>query len=593
MREDQTGREDRDGAIARVTFRRRTVLRAALAAVTLSAGGGLLAACGDTATTPAAGTGAPASGAGNPTATKPAATAATAPTATTGTSAAAPTTAAAVDGVIPSPAPGVPEAYLKLPPPFKSVAAIPGRGGKVTAAVMSYSTPVPPRSENTFWQELEKWLGVTYEPDLIPADAYPEKMATLIAGGTLPDLTVIEQLNAPGLLKTVNQGAFTDLTPYLIGDALKEFPNLAKLPEYGWRNVKIKNKIYGVPRVRFIPDQALFFRDDWAAKLGTPRPKNADEFLKVLQDMTKGDPDGNGAADTYGIASWGTFTFNQPFFRMMFRVPNGWRLNPDGTLTNAVETDEFKAAIAYIKRLWEAGVYHPDSPSLSVQKTKDGFAAGQYGAYMDGWTALTGQRAKLRERDPGMSATILIPPGHDGGQGVTYNSQGFFGFAAIPATVGKDKERVKELLRICDYLCAPFGSEEYNFLRYGLPGVHHEIKNGLPVTTDKGRAEMGALATVAQRTDTFFYPNYPEEAAVMQRLCAEQLAVGIDNPVVSLYSPTATAKAGELNQFGQDRLSAIILGREPFSALDQYVKEWRSRAGDQMRKEYEAALKEQ
>jgi putative aldouronate transport system substrate-binding protein len=210
------------------------------------------------------------------------------------------TLAATADGVIPSPAVDVPDAYLKLPPSFKSVAAIPGKGGKVTAAFISYSAPVTPHDQNLYWQELEKRLGIAYEPNIIAADSYKEKMAALVAGGDLPDLTVVEQLNAPDLLKTVNQGAFTDLTPFLEGDALKAYPNLARIPDYGWKNVRIKKKIYGVPIVRFIPDRALYFRGDWLQKLGAEKPKNADEFLALMTRFTKEDPAGHGKPDSTG-----------------------------------------------------------------------------------------------------------------------------------------------------------------------------------------------------------------------------------------------------------------------------------------------------
>jgi hypothetical protein len=39
-----------------------------------------------------------------------------------------------------------------------------------------------------------------------------------------------------------------------------------------------------------------------------------------------------------------------------------------------------------------------------------------------------------------------------------------------------------------------------------------------------------------------------------------------------------------------DSISAIISAREPGARLDDYVKEWRSRGGDQAREEYEEAL---
>ena len=58
------------------------------------------------------------------------------------------------------------------------------------------------------------------------------------------------------------------------------------------------------------------------------------------------------------------------------------------------------------------------------------------------------------------------------------SAQASTGIAAIPAKVGKDKERVKELLRVIDYLAAPFGCEEWVFLNYGHEGVHHMMQRG-------------------------------------------------------------------------------------------------------------------
>jgi putative aldouronate transport system substrate-binding protein len=173
---------------------------------------------------------------------------------------------------------------------------------------------------------------------------------------------------------------------------------------------------------------------------------------------------------------------------------------------------------------------------------------------------------------------------------VTYNSSGYFGFAAIPAKVGKDQSRVEELLRICDFNCAPFGAEEFLFVRYGIEGYHYDLKDGAPILNDNGRKDIGALTNFSRRNDVFYYPTAPDDARFMQSTCRDFLAIGIDNPCLTAYSPTWVAKAGELNQLRIDRISAIVTGRDPLSKLDDYVKEWRSRAGDQARREYEVVL---
>ena len=589
-----------------------TVTRRALLRVATVVAGSLLAACSSPspASAPTSTSGGLAAAPTSP----PKPTAAAAPTsaapttssaatttaagATTGTAAARANSAGAnADGVIPSPAADVPEAYLKLPPQFQSVAAVPGKGSKVTAAFISYNPPVPPRDQNLYWQELEKRLGILYEPNIIPADSYREKMAALVAGGDLPDLTGVEQLNAPDLLKTVNQGAFTDLTSYLDGDALKSYANLAKIPDYAWRNVRIKKKIYGVPIPRFIPDRALYFHEDWLQKLGAQKPKNADEFLNLMVRFTKEDPAGHGKADQFGLGGYGSASgglwYAFPFFTMMFRAPHTWRANPDGTLTHQFETPEYRNAIEFMKRLNDAGVYHPDAASMTIQQAKDAFLAGQFGGYADGWNGIQSARFNFRKIDPNNpAAAILVPPGFDGRNPAVERSQGFFGMTCIPAKIGKDQERVKELLRIIDYAQAPFGSEEYMFLRFGLPGVHYELQDGGPVLNDRGRTEIGSLSSgIGRRNDIFYYPDAPDDARLMQQWCKEQVQYGIDNPTYGLYSPTAIAKGSELQALTVDRMTSIISGREPLSIFDTFVSDWRSRGGDQIRKEYEQELK--
>lgn len=168
-------------------YRRRSVLRLALGGAATAASAALLDACG-TRSSPSA---------------PPAV--ATAP-ATSG----APVTASAparpaASGILPSPAPNVPNAYLTPPPPVQSVAAVPGKGGKVSITKASQRPPAVPHDQNQWWQELEKRLGVAVDFTLVPLPQYTEKATALIASGDLPDLLLIAPLSAPDQYKAVSR----------------------------------------------------------------------------------------------------------------------------------------------------------------------------------------------------------------------------------------------------------------------------------------------------------------------------------------------------------------------------------------------------
>lgn len=627
--------------MSRHTVRERLVLnrRAALGLAAGGAGAALLAACGGEAAPTAVSTAARpttvATGAATtggaatvvPTAASPAtvvpmtagtvaptAAATMAPMTAPGAATTAPTTAAAtgataapvtggmtggmaanVEGRLPG-MNGVPDAWTKLPPPYKTVNMIPGKGGTITSYLINYDPPPPPRENNRFWQELEKRIGVKWEPILQGADGYPEKTAALTASGSLPDIMLIVPEQVPDQYRVIRQGAYTDLTPFLTGAELRQYPNLAAFPEYLWKNSAVGGKIYGVPAANNPIPATLHWRKDWAEKLGTPDPKNADDIARVFTAFSKNDPDGNGAADSFGMGSIAQFIFNLPFFLWMFRVPNNWRLNADGTLTNHIETPEFREAVSYMRRLHDAGVFHPETATMNRTQRRDYLVSGKVGANMDSvvnFTGMNGFRAEARKVTPTANIVPLVPPGHDGGKPVVHLAPAFFSIAAIPARVGRDRERVKELLRVLDYFSAPFGSEERNFLSYGIEGVHHEVRpDGNRIINELGRAERGGL-TPASGPPTSYFSPLAGESKEIQDAVAASMANGEQDPTLTAVSATNVVRSGELNQLRIDRIGAIVQGREPLTALDGYVRDWRSRGGDTIRREFQDALKMQ
>jgi putative aldouronate transport system substrate-binding protein len=498
-------------------------------------------------------------------------------------------TPAAVDGMYPSPIEGVPNAYYKYPAPFQTVTQTPGSGGTVKLAHLS-DVRIKPRDDNQYWQQLEERLGVTLDVTLIPGAAYAERMATMIAGGDFPDLVFLLGLLYPQISEFQIQGAFTDVTAYLDGEARNAFPNLAAMPSYSFENSKLNGVLYGVPSPTSLQPNCLWYRADWLQTVGMAPPTNAAEFLQMIQAFAQNDPDGNGSNDTYGTSFERLDAVSQRFIHSMFRVGaegDGWIVNPDGTFTHAIETPEFRAALEYAREVWASGACHPDSLTQTSNEIREQLMAGTTGSGPNAFILLHLIRTEAAKINANARIDGLVPPGHDGGQGVAYNIGGWFGQFAIPTPNGQDEARVQELLRICDYFGSPFGSEEYNFLVYGTEGVHHTVNDdGSRTLTQQGTEEvfnpsLGALNVL--------YSPVQEEIKYIQDLMAAQTRVGLFSPTVNLYSPAAAEKAGELGQMYTDRKIAISTGREGMESLDDWIADWKSRGGDEIRKEYEEA----
>ena len=498
--------------------------------------------------------------------------------------------------IIPSGVVGVPDVYLTVPEPFTSYDGVPGDGSKVTAFLLTYAPPPVAKADNTYWQELEKRLGVTYNVIITPQPDYGEKSAALLAGGDIPDLFYLNpEQNAPQQYQAMAQGAFIDLTPYVTGDALKQFKNLATFPDYAWNNVKFNGKLYGVPNVQPKIGNIGFYRSDWAAKLGIT-PKDPDSLKALLTGFTTGDPNGNGNPDTWGSGRFenGWKAWDNASMSQMFRVPFNWRLNDDGSLTYQIETDEYRQFLQYQTDLFAAGAFFPDAAGMSFSDAQNAFIAGKTGFHYEGFPSFFGKGSvtdRMSQANPGGTDTYILPYGTDGKPGVVYNGLGNFGYVGIPSSI-TDEKRIMMLLRILDYYASPFGSEEAAFIGNGVEGVDStRDANGELTLTDKGNAEK--VPGLISSLPVTHYANDPQTSIAFQNGGIASVSLGIDDPTQGLYSETNVNMSSQLTQMGTDTVTAIITGRQPMSSLDDAIGEWKSRGGDQIRSDFQDALQKQ
>jgi putative aldouronate transport system substrate-binding protein len=483
---------------------------------------------------------------------------------------------------------GVGPAYESYPnPPYKSVPNPPITSGKpVTTFQILYPAPPPALAANQWWQELNRRLGAEFKPTLAPYQGYADKLQTTIASGSMPDIMFIEPgQGAQSVVRTIKEGAFTNLTDILAGDGIKAYPNLAQVPTFAWKNCAIEGAIYGVPKPLslLISDAGFVYRLDWATKAGFSNPpKNADELFELFKAFS-----GNG--------KWAIAAIYQRWYHMMFGVPNNWRADA-GKLTNALETDEIEQSLTYLNKLWKAGVFHPDAPTLAwTSKAEELFLTDKVGALGGGYISHFGTGdngvGNFRRAHAGIELAHLLPVGHSGGKPSIYQQQGYFGIFAIPATVGKDSARVAELLRVLDYAGAPFGSEEFLFMNFGIEGRHYtKDSDGNPQPVTGAVLDERNLSYLNQPSEAVFYFPGKGESTAAQKYVEQASQSWIPDPTQGLISDTNIRKAAALRQLEDDYQFGIITGRRPMSDLKVWRDEWKKAGGDTIRKEFEESL---
>ena len=485
------------------------------------------------------------------------------------------------------------DAYLTYPAnPTKLTDGKPGDGSDVTAFMQTYSPVAPGLGSNKFYQALNAALGINLKMNVVASSDYNDKFATITAGD-LPDLLHIRTkvVDIPALLAAKCQ----DLSAYVGGDAVKEYPFLANIPTNCWKAQTLHNGgIYGIPIPRAPLGQTFLRRDDIIAAKGlNPDPTSFAEFSKLCQDLT------DTKKNQWALTNADTLLYT---IMQMLGVPNagqvdanlgGWKLD-NGKLTNTYELPETKQALADAAKLVAAGVVHPDSFGSGTQdltnKYKQWFNAGSAVLHGDNYPAWW-QAYVQNVAGPSFKVGGMIPPNYDSGsKAVTWPGSPGFSYTAFKKA---SDARIKMLLKVCNWLAAPFGSAEYLLSQYGVENVDWTRNASGDVVLNKtGQGEVPGLGVqyIAAAPAVLYYAGQAQAIKDVFAFQQKFIPMASQDPTLGMDSKTLAKVQGTLTTKIADARHAVLRGQQPVSSWDDVMKEWRAAGGDQIRQELQDAI---
>ncbi|MBX9393498.1 extracellular solute-binding protein [Streptomyces sp. TRM72054] len=475
---------------------------------------------------------------------------------------------------------GVQAGYTAYPSDLvKSVARAPGDGSTVKVMSVSFGTPPKPASANRFWAAVEKALGVKIEYTIVSQADYQKKMATVMAGDadSLPDIiNLFAGFVLPREAEFVQRRA-EDLTPFLSGDAIEAYPNLANIPTHAWQDMgRIGGRIHGIPLERPLPGSTLWINQGMFTDAGMTEGWTADDFAAVAKRATSG--------RTYALGAAQGSLFGNAVHSAAHNAPQEWDVTKDGTFLPGCADERYKAAIAFQAQLRKNGSYHPDATSISQIDLTTLYYNGTVGSMQDGFGAYL---PKYQEAPDGMTPAAALPYGVGGEPGGIVAARRSFGYTVLKKA---KKERIELLLRILDYLAAPFGSEEWELVHYGVEGTHFtRAADGSPRPTRLGEVENNTnlpLKYLAEGPQVLFVPGMPDAVRALHAWQEKVVPRAIRNASFGLQSRTKNAQGTTLKALLDDTVTGIVAGRLALSEWDAVVKHWRQRGGDRMAEEF-------
>jgi putative aldouronate transport system substrate-binding protein len=481
--------------------------------------------------------------------------------------------------------------------PFKAVAEAPGTGGTVNIMSIQLFPPPAPLDQNPAWQAVNKALNANVNFQIVTSADYPVKLGTVMASNDIPD--VLYMYSRPGASSTLAaaagmpqflQSQAADLTPYLSGDAAKDYPYLANIPTVTYRNAgcAYQGRLYMVPIHRYLPGQ-MFVKNStvWDKEIGADYvPKSADDFKRILLQLTRPQQ------EFYGIGAGQDSIMYVPTISSIFGAPNGWRVESSGKLTKDVETPEFKEATGFVRDLFASGVFHPNTQTwASGVIARAQFAIGKFAIFRDpinGWQ--DGWRQALQSPQPFDVRPLPLFAAKEGGKTQHFVTGGHLWATAVKKST---PERTREMLRILNWLAAPFGSQEYQLLTFGVKGTDYNLDDkGNPTLTPQGNVDAYYVPWkyVVGAPWVFYSPDLPNYAKVMYDTEHMLMPSAVSDPTFGQISTTNFTKGFPLTQALNDGIVDLVVGRRPFSDYDQIVKDWQNNGGETIRKEYQDSI---
>ena len=295
----------------------------------------------------------------------------------------------------------------------------------------------------------ESFPNINIDNQWVSYAGYLEKIPLAIASGDLADLQFCNAFNDVPLMMEADILAEC-------GPLLEEHGQniLAVTPEQAWDSTLYDGRqMAAAHNVYDLNIWLSIYRRDWLDAVGLGVPQTIEEYGEALRAFTSMDPDGNGAADTYGRMLYTTIRFDDDIFHA-FGVAVGHHLNGfwrerDGGLELDWVQPQMKDALSWMRDVWADGAFHPDSISIPLGRGADAFLGGFVGNMYSSWNGLDSSLERLRAVNP--DAQLVPGPAPEGPGGRGFTGEGWPWCYVIPKTAAHPAE----CIQVLDYFYTP------------------------------------------------------------------------------------------------------------------------------------------
>ncbi|MNO49172.1 Lipoprotein LipO precursor [compost metagenome] len=467
--------------------------------------------------------------------------------------------------------------------------------------------------DNIYTRTYASDLGINLKYDwTVPVEQFDQKMNVSIASGDLPDIMWLKNKQLTDLAENDMLYDLTDLFEKYASPLSKK---IMLQDEASFNTAKIGGRLMALPRTSSAVDglPILYVRTDWLSKLGLSEPKTMQEAIAVAEAFTKNDPDGNGKADTFGLAFTKTFLTDSHFgtsgyFSGYHVYPGKWVKDASGQLVYGSVQPEVKTALKQLQDLYAAGMLDQEFGVKDRAKVTESVAAGKVGLFYGSMSAPLSVIQKNVDNDPNSEWKALPLVSVDGEPATP--------IGIMPITtyygVSKDSKHPEAIFKLLNFGMQGYDENAEANSEFGIS------KNNIPVylynfiAADPAKKNLNAHNNAIKAIEA----NDPsslsaEEKGYYDRIMSyrggdrsnwgTERVFGTPSSfdVIDKYvtdnnyifdafygAPTATMveKNATLQKMEEEVFTKIVMGQS-IDNFDKFVEDWKKLGGDQITKE--------
>jgi len=462
-------------------------------------------------------------------------------------------------------------------------------------------------TDNAWLTAYKDELGITFkEYWVVQPDRVEEKTNLAIASGDIPDLMYLTRRQFEMLVENGLAADLTDVWDQYATDLTKKIMNAD-----GGRCLEmshINGRLYAIPWTNGYVDRTpvIWIRGDWLEKVGMEKPTNLAELEAVMDAFVNQDPDGNGVADTVGIATTMSLLELQSIFSAFHSYPNSWIKGPDGNLVYGGIQPETKTALERLATWYQKGYIHREFGALGWDKFIEQISAGTAGVAVGMWWYPAWPLNFTRNNNPEAEWVSVPVLSADDKPALALADYGPEGYYVVRADFEHPEAAVKMINLWFEKMYAPGADiEKYNKTAEGGElfwyakmlswRAHEDYEAFIKIREAMETGDTSKLIPLEKHyyDGVMAYINGNADMYTQYKMYGPESALGsLEYNVTNNYfmfneyygtgTPTMQEKSATLDKLQLETFVKIIMGEEPADYFDQFVSQWKSLGGDQI-----------